>query len=154
MRWFIVAYWNGSGMGSDKFIELETGVDSWFKKFYFSVALLAVLAILIANTTWSIRLSVLVALLLFFCFFSWQMYLQKTIRHLRIYSNGTVTLISRTRQEFPGMLESNNWTTRWVSIVPVGRFDRWNSASVYRQLLKRLRLGTGSHPRDGILGSG
>ena len=163
MRWFIEASWNESGMGSDKFIELEAGVDSWFKTAYFVVALLAVLAILTADTAWSIKLTALGALLLFFCFFSWQMYHHKAIRQLRIYSNGTVTLISRTRQEFPGILENNNWTTRWISIVPVGRFDRWrtqrllvcasrNNASVYRQLLKRLRLDSVNHPRGGILG--
>jgi hypothetical protein len=152
-------------MRSDKFIELEAGVDSWFKTLYFVVALLTVLAILTAHTAWSIKLAALGALFLFFCFFSWQMHHHKAIRRLRIYSNGTVTLISRTSQEFPGVLESNNWTTRWISIVPVGRFDRWrtqcllvcasrNNASVYRQMLKRLRLGAGNHPRDGILGSG
>jgi hypothetical protein len=139
-------------MGPDKFIELQAGVDSWFKILYFLVALLAALAILTANTTWSIKLTALGALFLFFCFSSWQMYHQKSIRQLRIYSNGSVTLISRTSQEFPGILESDNWTTRWVSIVPVGRFDRWrtqrllvcasrNNASDYRQLIKRLRLG-------------
>ena len=165
MRWFIVASWNESDMGSDKFIELEAGVNTWFKILYFSAALLAVLGILTANTAWPTRFAALGPLFLLFRLFGWQMYHQKGIRHLRIYSNGTVTLISRTRQEFPGILENNNWTTRWVSIVPVGRFDRWgtqrllvcasrNKASVYRQLLKRLRLGTGNHPRDGILGSG
>jgi hypothetical protein len=152
-------------MRSDKFIEVEAGVDSWFKTAYFVVALLAVLAILTADTAWSIKLIALGTLFLFFCFFSWQMYHQNAVRQLRIYSNGTVTLISRTRQEFPGILENNNWTTRWISIVPVGRFDRWrtqrllvcasrNNSSDYRQLLKRLRLGSVNHPRDGILGSG
>ena len=152
-------------MGSVKFVELEAGVDSWFKTAYFVVALLAVLAILTANTAWSIKFTALGALFLFFCFFSWQMYHHKVIRQLRIYSNGAVTLISRTGQEIPGILENNNWTTRSISIVPVGRFDRWrtqrllvfasrNNASVYRQLLKRLRLGSVNHPRDGILGSG
>ncbi len=149
-------------MVSDKFIELEAGVDSWFKTLYFFVASLAVLAILTANTAWPVKLTALGALFLFFCFFSRQMHQQRSIRQLRLYSNGTVTLISRTRQEFPGILESGNWTTRWVSIVPVGRFDCWethrlvvcvsrNNASDYRQLIKRLRLG---HVRDGILGPG
>lgn len=139
-------------MGSDKFIELDTGVDSWFKTLYFFVALLAVLAILTANTAGSIKFTALGALFLFLCFTSWQMYLQQSIRQLRIYSNGTVTLINCARQEFPGNLKGENWTTRWVSIVTVGRFDRRgnqrllvcasrSSASDYRQLLKSLRLG-------------
>jgi hypothetical protein len=164
MPWFIAASWNGFGMGTDKFIELKAGVDSRFITLYFLVALLALLAILTANTTWFIRLTALGALFLYFCFFGWQLYHQKFICQLRIYSNGTVTLTSRTGEEFPGILESNNWTTRWASIVPVGRFDRWrtqrllvcasrNNASVYRQLLKRLRLGAGNHSRDGILGT-
>ena len=152
-------------MGSDKSIELETGVDSWLKILYFFVAMLAVVAILAANASWSVKITALGALFLFFCFSGWQMHHQKSIRQLLIYSNGTVTLISRTRQEFPGILESANWTTRWVSIVPVGRFDRWwtqrllvcasrNNASDYRQLIKWLRLGVGNHARDGLLGPG
>ncbi|MCH8258495.1 MAG: hypothetical protein IIA75_11440, partial [Proteobacteria bacterium] len=43
-------------------------------------------------------LTALGALFLFCCFSSWQIHRQKTIRQLRIYSNGAVTLISRTRQ--------------------------------------------------------
>jgi hypothetical protein len=138
-------------MGSDKFIELQAGIDSWFKILYFCVALLATLAILTANTAWPIKLTALGALFLFLCISGWQMHHQKIIRQLRIHSNGTVTLTSSSGQEFPGILESNNWTTRWVSIVPVGRFDRWgtqrllvcasrNSTFDYRQLIKRLRL--------------
>jgi len=156
MQWIIVASWNEFGMGLDKFIELNAGVDSWFKTLYSLVVLLAVLAILTVHTPWPIRLTVLGALLLFCCFSSWQIHRQKTIRQLRIYSNGAVTLISRTRQEFPGILESESWTTRWVSIVPVGRFDRWrthrllvcaraNNVSDYRRLIKRLRLGSGHY---------
>ena len=151
-------------MGPDKYIELKAGVDSWFKTLYFFIGLLAVLAILIADTSWSIKLTALCALLLFFCFFRWQMRHQKSIRQLRIYSNGTVTLISRSKEEFPGILEKDNWTTRWVSVVPVGRFDRWgtqrvlvfvsrNNASDYRQMIKSLRLGAGNQSRDGILGA-
>ena len=160
MQLFIVTSWSGFGTGVNKFIELETGVDSWFKVLYIFVTLLAILAILTANTTWAIKLTALATLFFFFCFASWQMCHQKSIRQVRIYSNGTVTLISRTRQEFPGILEGDNWTTRRVSIVPVGRFDRWgtqrlivcagrNNASDYRQLLIRLRL---AGIRDGILG--
>lgn len=150
-------------MGPDKFIELETGVGTWFRILYFFVALLAVLAILTANTGWFIKLTALGALFLFCCFSNWQIRQQKSICKLRIYSNCTVTLIGRTGQEFPGILESDNWTTRWISVVPVGRFDRWgtqrllvcasrNHTSDYRQLIKKLRLGAGNPPRDGILG--
>ncbi|MEE8496603.1 MAG: hypothetical protein V3S21_09005 [Xanthomonadales bacterium] len=146
-------------MGSDKFIELETGINSWFKTLYYLLALLAVLAIITANTTGFIKLTALGALFLFSRFSNRQMHLQQSIRQLRIYSNGTVTLISRSRQEFPGILEGNSWTTRWASIVPVGRFDRWgtqrllvcasrSNVSDYRQLLKRLRLGG---TRDAVL---
>lgn len=148
-------------MGPDKFIELEAGVDAWFKILYFFVAVLAVLAIVSAPTAGLIKLTTLGTLFLFFCFSGWQMVHQKSIRQLRIYGNGTVTLISRTREEFPGILEGDSWTTRWISIVPVGRFDRWrtqrllvcasrNHASDYRQMLKCLRLG---EVRGGILGS-
>jgi hypothetical protein len=150
-------------MGSDKFIELEAGVGTWYKLLYYLVVLLAVLAILTANTGWFIKLTVLGALFLFCCYLKWQIHQQKSIRRLRIYSDGAVTLIGSTRQEFPGILERDNWTARWISVVSVGRFDRWgtqrllvcasrNHASDYRQLIKRLRLGTGNHPRDGILG--
>ncbi len=51
-------------MGSDNFIELEAGAGTWFKILYFLVALLAVLAILTANTGWFIKLTVLGALFL------------------------------------------------------------------------------------------
>jgi len=146
-------------MGSDKFIELNAGVDSWFKTLYSLVAVLAVLAILTVHTPWSIKLTALGALFIFCCFSSWQIHRQKTISQLRIYSSGAVTLISRTRQEFPGILESDSWSTRWVSIVPVGRFDRWgthrllvcaraNNASDYRQLIKRLRLDASHYTRS------
>ncbi len=156
MQWIIAASWNEFGMGLDKFIELNAGGDSWFKTLYSLVALLAVLAILIVHTPWSIKLTALGALFIFCSFSSWQIHQQKTIRQLRIYSNGAVSLISRTRQEFPGILEGDSWTTRWVSIVPVGRFDRWrthrllvcaraNNASDYRQLIKRLRLDSGNY---------
>jgi hypothetical protein len=159
MQSFIVTSWNGFGMGSNKWIELETGVDSWFKTLYFLLTLLAALALLIAHTAWSVKLSIVSVLFLFFWFFGRQMVQQKSISRVRIYSNATVTLINRTGQEFPGILARDNWTTRWVSIVPVGRFDRWriqrlfvcasrNNASDYRQLIKMLRLG---HVRDGIL---
>ncbi len=152
-------------MGPDKWVELEAGVDSWFKILYFGLASLAVLALLIAHAAWSVKLIILSVLLLFFWFVSRQMVHQKSICRLRIYSNATVTLISRSGQEFPGILESDNWSTRWVSVVRVGRFDRWrtqrllvcaslNNASDYRQLSKRLRLGAGNQPGDGILGSG
>ena len=158
MQWFIAASWNEFDMGSDKFIELNAGVDSWFKTLYSLVALLAVLAILTVHTPWSIKLTALGALFIFCCFSTWQIHRQKTISQLRIYSSGAVTLISRTRQEFPGILESDSWTTRWVSIVPVGRFDRWgtqrllvcagaNNASDYRQLIKWLRLDAGNYTR-------
>jgi len=151
MQWIIVASWNEFGMGSDNFIELNAGVDSWFITLYSLVALLAVLAILTVHTPWSVKFTALGALCLFCCFSSWRIHQQISIRQLRIYSSGAVTLISRTRQEIPGILESDSWTTRWVSIVPVGRFDRWkthrvlvcaraNNASDYRQLIKRLRL--------------
>ena len=150
-------------MGPVKYIELHAGIDSWFKTLYFFVSFLAGLSILTANTSWFASLTALGALLLFFCICLWQLHHQKTIRQLRIYSNGSVTLISRTGQEFPGILEKNNWTTRWISVVPVGRFDRWriqrllvcasrNHASDYRQLIRSLRLGVGNQVRDGILG--
>ena len=118
MQWIIVASWNEFGMGLDKLIELNAGVDSWFKTLYSLVVLLAVLAILIVHTPWSIKLTALGALFIFCSFSSWQIHQQKTIRQLRIYSNGAVTLISRTRQEFLGRLEGDSWTTRGVSIVP------------------------------------
>ena len=152
-------------MGSLKFIELETGSDSWLKKLYFFIVLLAVLAILTAATTWLIKFATLGALILFLYFSSWQVHHQTAIRQLRIYNNGTVTLTSGSGQEFLGILESDSWTTKWVSIVPVGRFDRWrvqrclvcssrNNASDYRQLMKKLRLGAGNPAGDGILGPG
>ena len=55
-------------MGSDKFIELKAGVDTWFKLLYYLVVLLAALAILTANTGWFIKLTVLGALFLYYCF--------------------------------------------------------------------------------------
>jgi len=158
-----VASWNEYGMGSGKYIEVQTGVDFWFKTLYFCVALLAALAIFIANTTWSIKLTVVGALFLTFCFSNWRMYHQQSIGRLLIYSSDFATLISRTGQEFPGILESGSWTTRWISVVPFGRFDRWrtqrllvcasrNKPSDYRQLIRSLRLGAGIRCRDGVLG--
>lgn len=152
-------------MAPNKFIELEAGVDSRFKVLWLLVAVLSVLAIFIANTSWPIKLMTLGALALFCCFSGWQMHHRNGIRRLRIYRNGTVTLISRSGLEFPGILESDSWTSRWISVVPVGRFDHWrtqrllvcasrNHATDYRQLLKSLRLGAAKHAGDGILGSG
>ncbi len=149
-------------MGPLKIIEVEAGVDSWFSLFLFLVSVLAVLAILTAPAVWFVKLAALAGLLLSICLVCWHTKHAAKLRQLQIYSNGAVILIARSGKEFPGILEKDNWTTRWVSVVAVGRFDRWgvqrllvcasrNNASNYRQLLKRLRL---SQPRDGILGSG
>lgn len=152
-------------MASSNFFHLQTGADSWLKALFLLLALLATTGILVANTAWLIKLTGLLLLFLYFVFTWWQMLRQESTRQLRIFSNATVSLIDNVGEECPGILESNSWTTRWVSVVPVGRFDRWrtqrilvcasrNKASEYRQLIRVLRLGSGSRSRTGLLGPG
>ena len=150
-------------MASDNFITLKTGVDSWFKALFILLALLSMIGILLANTAWFIKISGLLALGLFLGFTRWQLHHQESFYQLEIFGNGTVSLFGDDGEEFPGILDCGSWTTRWVSIVPVGRFDRWrtqgiivcasrNRDSEYRQLLKILRLGAGTRERTGIIG--
>ena len=79
------------------------------------------------------------------------------------YRDGMVTLLSDGGVEFPAVLEGTPWTTSWVSVLPVGRFDRWprkqllvcrstNHPDDYRHLLSCLRLGNLYGAADGILG--
>jgi hypothetical protein len=149
----------------DKIIELEAGAGSGFKIFYTLVVSLAVLATLTANTSWVIKLTVLLTLVVFNWFLARQRRQQKNTRILRIHISGSVTLISDTGREYFGILEKGSWTSRWFSIVNVGLFDRWktqhllvcanrNSISKYRQLLKWMRCGVDMHARDVKLGQG
>lgn len=154
MRNPIGAYWSGFGAGVAKFIEIAAGAGLGFKALYALVAALAGLAILIANTAWSLKLTALGALIVGACFSAWRSHRQESIHSIRINNEGFVTLKNHRRQEIPGVLEKGSWTTRWITIVPVGRFDRWrpqrllvcasrNSASDYRQLLRFLRFHSG-----------
>ncbi len=151
-------------MASDNFIRLKTGVDGWFKALFILLALLSMIGILLANTAWFIKISGLLALALFLGFTRWQLHHQESFCQLEIFGNGTVSLFSNDGQELPGILDCGSWTTRWISIVPVGRFDRWRTQGIivcasrnkgpeYRQLIKILRLGAGTHERPGIIGS-
>ncbi len=152
-------------MATDKLITLEAGVDSWFKILLTLLVLLATMGILAANTPWIIKFASLLVLLLFLGLSRWQAQHRAPICQLQIYSNGTLSLFAKNGEEFPGILESDSWTTRWISVVPAGRFDRWqtqrliicasrNSDSDYRQLIRILRLGSGTGVGNGILGSG
>ncbi len=146
-------------MGQLNIVEVEAGVDSWFSLLFFFVSTLTVLAVLTAYTVWSIKLTALAGLLLSICLVCWHNRHLGQFRQLRIDASGAVMLISHSGKEFPGILKNDSWTTRWVSVVAIGRLDRWsvqrllvcasrNRASDYRQLLKRLRQ---NQPRDGIL---
>jgi hypothetical protein len=149
-------------MAGDKYIELQTGVDTRFQIFYVLVFLLAFLGLVFSDTGLSLKLTTVTALLLFCCFTSWKIRQREANGTLRIYGNGAVTLIGRNGVEIYGILEPASWVTRSVSLVKVGLFDRWrqqqllvcasrNSASNYRHLLKQLRHNSGNRVRDGIL---
>ncbi len=149
-------------MAGDKYIELQTGVDTRCKILYVLVFLFALLGLVFSDTGLSLKLSAVAALLLFCCFTSWQIRQREANGTLRIYGNGAVTLIGRSGVEIYGILEPAGWVTRSVSLVKVGLFDRWrqqqflvcasrNGASDYRRLLKQLRLSSDNRVQDGIL---
>jgi hypothetical protein len=148
----------------DNIIELETGAGIGFKIVYTVVNLLAVLVLLTAATAWINKFIALVALGLVTGISARHWHSQETTCKLRIYLNGSVSLIDSSGQEIPGVLEKGSWTSRWIAIVRVGRFDRWrtqhllvctelNSGTSYRQFLKWMRLGVENRARSGILGT-
>lgn len=144
-------------------IELQVGETAWPKRLRLIILLIALLSLILAHTAPVFRLLAIAALILTAAFVYLRMNQRENIRALRLYHDGAVTLLSRSDVEAPGVLESGAWTTRWFSILPIGRFDRWprqhllisrsnNHPDNYRHMLQYLRLGIGTGAGDGILG--
>jgi hypothetical protein len=150
-------------VGPDSFLVLQAGEDGRFKAAWLILTVTAYLLLLAANTSWGWKLAALVSLSLTFAVTRWQARRANDIRLVRLYSNGTVTLVLESNIEIPGVLAGQAWISPWISVLPVGRFDRWkrqrllichsrNHPADYRRMLKILRLGTASTAGDGILG--
>jgi len=150
-------------VGPDNSIDLQVGEDGWLTAAWLILAVIAFVSLLTANTSWGWKLAALASLSLTFAFSCWQARRAANIRLVRLYSNGVVTLVLEGNIEIPGVLEGQAWISPWISVLPVGRFDRWkrqwllvcrsrNHPTDYRRMLKFLRLGAGSTTRDGILG--
>ncbi len=141
------------------FIELQIGEAAWLKAARLILAVLALIALLTANTSWVWKLASLIVLMLTFSLIYLQSHRSGGIRVVHLYRNGAVTLWNGQDMEIPAVLEGVPWLTPWVSILSVGRFDRWprqrlvvcrsnNHPDDYRHMLNCLRLGSAA---NGIL---
>ncbi len=142
--------------GRDSYIELQTGEAAWTGLARLIIAGLALSSLLFAPTDLLFKL-IAIAALAFMTVLVW-LRRRVSILSLRLYDNGMVTLLTTLDTEIPAVLESGAWTTPWVSILPVGRLDRWpkqklvisrskNHPDNYRRMLKYLRLGAGAGPK-------
>ena len=145
------------------FIDLQTGEDSWLKVIRWILYLLALISLLLAETSWAWKALSLAALSFTLVMIHLSTRQGENFIRIRLYRDGMVTLLSDGGVEFPAVLEGTPWTTSWVSVLPVGRFDRWprqqllvcrstNHPDDYRHLLSCLRLGNLYGAADGILG--
>jgi hypothetical protein len=148
----------------DSPIDLQAGEPDWLKLLRLILIALALLSLMLASSAVSFRLIALASLAIMTVFIYRQRRRQTSIERLRVYGNGTVTLVDRVGLETPAMLDDGAWTMCGLSVLPVGRFDRWqkqrllislsrNHPDNYRRLLIFLRLGSAVDKDDGILGS-
>jgi len=142
------------------FIELHTGEDARLKAARLILTALACIALLTANSWWIWKLALLAVLALVFSLIYLQSQRNGGVRVVHLYRSGAVTLWDEQNMEIPAVLEGVPWLTPWVSVLPVGRFDRWprqrlvvcrsnNHPDDYRHMLNCLRLGSVA---SGILG--
>lgn len=145
------------------FIDLRTGEDTWLKVIRWIIFLLAMTSLLLAETSWAWKALSLTALSFTAIMIHLRTWRGEDFIRIRLYRDGMVTLLSDGGVEVPAVLEGTPWASSWVSILPVGRFDRWprqqllvcrstNHPDDYRHLLSCLRLGNLSGAADGILG--
>jgi len=149
--------------GEASFIDLQTGEGNWLKVIRWILFLLALTSLLVAEATWAWKALSLAALSFTLVVIHLSTRRGENFNRIRLYRDGMVTLLSDRGVEVPAVLEGTPWATSWVSILPVGRFDRWprqqllvcrstNHPDHYRHLLGCLRLGNLSGAADGILG--
>ena len=146
-------FYTKSEVGQINTVDLQTGESGWLRSVRIILFVLALLQLLVANTPPAWKLITILCLLLVFVLISWKIHQLAAIQSLRLHRNGMVTLVQRDGQEIPAVLEGEAWVSTWVSVLPVGRFDRWplqqllvcrskNHPDHYRNLLIFLRLGT------------
>jgi len=155
-----------AGAGSphiSSFIDLQTGEGGWLKVIRWILFLLALTSLLLVETSWVFKALSLAALSFTLIIIHLTARRGENFNRIRLYRDGMVTLITDSGEEVPAVLEGTPWATNWVSVLPVGRFDRWprqqllvcrstNHPDDYRHLLNCLRLGNLSGAADGILG--
>ena len=123
---------------------------------------LALLHLLMANISLAWKAITIPVLLLVFALTSWKVHQKAGIQRLRLYRDGMVTLVQQDGLEIPAVLEGESWVSARVSVLSVGRFDRWprqqllvcrsnNRPDDYRQMLRCLRLGTVASAADDSL---
>ena len=145
------------------FIDLQTGEGNWLKVIRWLLFLLALISLLLAETSWAWKALSLAAFSFTLVMIYWSSRRGENFNRIRLYRDGMVTLLAGGGVEVPAVLEGTPWATNWVVILPVGRFDRWprqqllvcrstNHPDDYRHLLNCLRLGNLSGAADGILG--
>jgi len=134
-------------------IEVRAGEGGWLKTARIMLFALALLQLLLVSTSLAWKAIAIPGILLIFALTSWKVHQLAGIQLLRLNRNGIVTLVQRNGHEIPAVLEGEAWVSAWVSVLPVGRFDRWprqqilvcrsnNRPDDYRHLLSCLRLGT------------
>jgi hypothetical protein len=139
-------------VGQSNTVDLQAGESGWLRSVRIILFMLALLQLIVANTPPAWKLITILCLLLVFVLISWKIHQLAPIQLLRLHRNGMVTLVQRDGQEIPAVLEGEAWVSTWVSVLPVGRFDRWprqqllvcrskNHPDHYRHLLMLLRLG-------------
>jgi len=140
-------------VGQSNTVDLQVGESGWLRSARIILFILALLQLLVANTPPVWKLITILSLLLVFVLISLKIHQLAHIQLLRLQRNGMVTLVRRDGQEIPAVLEGEAWVSTWVSVLPVGRFDRWprqqllvcrskNHLDHYRHLMMFLRLGS------------
>jgi len=143
-------------------IDLVTGESRWLRvcRYVLFATTAATLAFAPADPVW--RWTGLLGLGLAYVLVSVNLRKMSRIPYLRLLGDGMVTVGGAGQPEINAALGKNSWVTAWMAVVPVICLDHRarlrllvcrsrNHPQEYRRLLKRLRLGSGSLTRNGIL---
>ena len=84
------------------FIDLRTGEDSWLKVIRWILFLLALISLLLAETSWAWKALSLAALSFTLVMIYWSTRRGENFNRIRLYRDGMVTLLSRRRRGSSG----------------------------------------------------
>jgi hypothetical protein len=119
-------------------------------------------SLLLANTPWLWKLLALACFGLMVAIIYFQIQRLASIRLLRLYWDGAITLVLENCVEIPAALKDGAWSSPWVSVLRISRLDTWsmerlvisrsrNRPDSYRQMLKLLRFGIQAKSGDNIM---